>query len=203
MSPHPSPANGTTALSGPGPPHYRGFTVTLRHTTLGTTPLDKWSARRRALYVTTHNTHKRQASVPPAGFEPTIPANERSQTQTLDHEGTGFSRSNVTAVKYWRLRSAENVAGVARRVFALNTGPRRRCKVFGSLSKSRLVAGFGVDLNEPSVILEHNKWYEFFFWLFEAKDVRPLKWVRMRGGMQSERESWHVHRGQLDGESRA
>jgi len=25
---------------GPGPPHCRGFTITLRHTTLGRTPLD-------------------------------------------------------------------------------------------------------------------------------------------------------------------
>jgi len=31
--------------SGPGPPHYRGFTITLGHTTLGGTPLDEWSAR--------------------------------------------------------------------------------------------------------------------------------------------------------------
>ena len=29
-----------TAPSGPGPPHYRGFTITLRYTTLGRTPLD-------------------------------------------------------------------------------------------------------------------------------------------------------------------
>ena len=26
--------------SGPGPPYYRGFTITLRHTTLGRTPLE-------------------------------------------------------------------------------------------------------------------------------------------------------------------
>ena len=26
---------GATARSGPGPPHYRGFTITLKHTTLG------------------------------------------------------------------------------------------------------------------------------------------------------------------------
>ena len=26
---------GATAPSGPGPPHYQGFTITLRHTTLG------------------------------------------------------------------------------------------------------------------------------------------------------------------------
>jgi hypothetical protein len=32
---------GATARSGPQPPHYRGFTITLRHTTLGRTPLDE------------------------------------------------------------------------------------------------------------------------------------------------------------------
>jgi hypothetical protein len=31
---------GATAPSGPAPPYYRGFTITLRHTTLGRTPLD-------------------------------------------------------------------------------------------------------------------------------------------------------------------
>ena len=36
-----------TVRSGPGPPHYREFTITLRHTTLGTSPLDEWSARCR------------------------------------------------------------------------------------------------------------------------------------------------------------
>ena len=33
---------------------------TQRHTTFGRTPLDKWSARRRHLYLTTHNTHNRK-----------------------------------------------------------------------------------------------------------------------------------------------
>jgi hypothetical protein len=51
------------------------FTITLRHTTLGRTPLDEESARRSDLYLTTHNTHKRQTSMPP--FEPTIPVSER------------------------------------------------------------------------------------------------------------------------------
>ena len=32
-------SHGTTACSGPGPPHYRSLTITLRHTTLGRTPL--------------------------------------------------------------------------------------------------------------------------------------------------------------------
>jgi hypothetical protein len=41
-------------LGGPRPPHFfRGFKITLRYTTLGRIPLDKWSARRRDLYLTT------------------------------------------------------------------------------------------------------------------------------------------------------
>jgi hypothetical protein len=52
--------NVATAPSGPGLSHCPGFTITLRHTTLGRTPLDEWSARRTDLYLTTHNTDKIQ-----------------------------------------------------------------------------------------------------------------------------------------------
>jgi len=41
------------------------------------TPLDEWSTRHTDLYLTTHNTYKRQIAMPPARFEPTIPASER------------------------------------------------------------------------------------------------------------------------------
>jgi len=34
----------------------------IRHTTVGRSPLGEWSARRRDLYLTTHNTHSRQTS---------------------------------------------------------------------------------------------------------------------------------------------
>jgi len=44
--------------SGPGPPYYRGFAITLRHTTLGRTPSEEWSAQLSESYLTTHNTHK-------------------------------------------------------------------------------------------------------------------------------------------------
>jgi hypothetical protein len=51
-------------LGGLGRLIFRGFTITLfRHTTLGRTPLEEWSARRRDLYLTTHNTHKRQTRI--------------------------------------------------------------------------------------------------------------------------------------------
>ena len=51
---------------------------TQRRTTVGRTSLDEWSARRRDLYLTTHDIHNRQISMPPVGFEPTIYAGERS-----------------------------------------------------------------------------------------------------------------------------
>ena len=79
--------------SGLRPPRYRGFTITLRHTTHGRTPLDERSARRRDLYLITHNTHKRHTCIPLARFEPTIPKSERPQTHALDQaaRGIGFT----------------------------------------------------------------------------------------------------------------
>ena len=51
--------------------------------TIGRDPLDEWSARRIDHYLTTHNTHKRQSSMSPVGFETTNPASVRSQTHEL------------------------------------------------------------------------------------------------------------------------
>ena len=41
---------------------------TQRRITVGRSPLDEWSARRRDFYLTTHNTHNRQISMPPDGI---------------------------------------------------------------------------------------------------------------------------------------
>jgi len=79
---------------------------TQRRTTIGRTPVGEWSARRRDLYLTTHNTHIRQISMPPLGFEPTISSGERPQTYALDRAGTGtgslflYNRKKISA-EYW------------------------------------------------------------------------------------------------------
>jgi len=52
-------------------------------TTVGRTPLDEWSACRRDLYLITHDTHNRQISMPPVGFEPMISPGERPQAAHL------------------------------------------------------------------------------------------------------------------------
>ena len=73
----------TTSHSGPGPSYCPGFTITLRHTTLGRTPLDEWSVRHRDLYLTTRNTHNTDIQAP-GEIRSQIPASERPQTHALD-----------------------------------------------------------------------------------------------------------------------
>ena len=81
---------GVATQRGSWPPHSWGFLDhTQRRTTVGRTPLDEWSACRRDLYLTAHNTHNRQISMPPVGFEPTISAGQRPQTYALDRVATG------------------------------------------------------------------------------------------------------------------
>ena len=65
---------------------------TQRRSTVDRTPLDEWSAHRRDLYLTTHDTHNRQTSMPPVGFEHKISAGERLQTYALDRAATGTGR---------------------------------------------------------------------------------------------------------------
>jgi len=69
LSPPFPPPHSSTGPCGPGSSHYQGFMITLRHTTLGGTPLEEWSARPTELVLTTHNTHKKQTLMlpPPPG----------------------------------------------------------------------------------------------------------------------------------------
>jgi hypothetical protein len=93
--------------------------ITHRDTlTIGTTPLDEWSAHRRDLYLQQHATlltrdrhpsplmgffcshcpafclfvctvqHAAQTSMPPAGIKPATPASDRQQTLVLDSSAT-------------------------------------------------------------------------------------------------------------------
>ena len=63
---------------------------TQRRSTVGRTPLDE--RPRRDLYLTTHDTHNRQISMPPVGFEPKISAGEgqgRSPAEIVGSNPTG------------------------------------------------------------------------------------------------------------------
>jgi len=86
--------HGATTLSEPGPPFYRGFTVKLRQTTLRKTPLDELSARHRDPYLTTHNTHKRQTSMPRWDSDPDFQQASGRAPHTLDRAALGLAFSD-------------------------------------------------------------------------------------------------------------
>jgi hypothetical protein len=55
-------------------------------------------------YYCPYTTNTTQTSMPPAGFEPKIPASERPQTHALDRAATGIgNRTRASAVTGWRL----------------------------------------------------------------------------------------------------
>ena len=73
----------------------------IRHSTLGRTPLDEWSAHHRDLYLTTHNTYYRQTPMPPAGFKPAIPPSKWPQIHTLDRTAIGISYIVIILLVNW------------------------------------------------------------------------------------------------------
>ena len=78
--------------SKPRPPHCWHFEIIFRHTTFVRTPLHYWSARSWDIYLRANNTQQRQTSLPPAGFEPSIPTIELPQTHALDRAATEISK---------------------------------------------------------------------------------------------------------------
>jgi hypothetical protein len=127
--------SGAIFRSGPAPPPYRGFTITLRHTTLGRTPLDGWSDRRNDLYlpntqhsqetnnhapsgIQTHNPNKQAAADPrlrPRGHRER-PTEEILNTVmfkvTVFREVDGFGaigvEGNVKRCSVWNVRYSWN-----------------------------------------------------------------------------------------------
>ena len=67
--------------------------MTIGKDNVGRAPLDEWSVHRRDLYL-------KQTSMPPAGFEPLMPGDEKLQTHAFGRVATGNGTSVlVVAVK--------------------------------------------------------------------------------------------------------
>jgi len=80
--------HGSTALLGLDRRIVEVFTShSVRHATLGRVPLDEWSDRRREFYLTTHNTHKRQTTIPPVGLEFSVHSKKASAGRRLRRRG--------------------------------------------------------------------------------------------------------------------
>jgi len=74
------------------PSCFRFLDHTQRRTTVGRAPLDEWSARRRDLYQTTHNTHNRQTSIPPGEIRTHNSSMQAAKHYALDCTATGTGR---------------------------------------------------------------------------------------------------------------
>ena len=72
-----------------------------KHATLGRTSLDEWSAR--DLYLATNTTLKKQTSMPPAGFETTVPASEQPQTHALGYVLRGSDQRARASMRVWAI----------------------------------------------------------------------------------------------------
>ena len=105
----PSSYQGTIIPGGPLPAQCRGFTIILRHITLGRIPLDEWSAKHRDLYVITHNTHKRQTLMPPRGIRTSNP----SEGVAAIRAATEIGRLQVIPID--KLKTDKQMKGTVRR----------------------------------------------------------------------------------------
>jgi hypothetical protein len=102
--------------------HLNHYATPGPHTTLGRTPQGEWSTRRRHLYLTTYDTHKRHTSMSPDGFEHAIPARDRPQTHALEHAATAIGR-HCKLPDSAKRSVAERYAAPA--VCRLNTAPSK------------------------------------------------------------------------------
>ena len=82
-------------------PFLRFTDHTQQRTMVGMTPLDEWSVCCWDLYLTTHNTHKKQTFMPPLGFKPMIPGSQRPQNHALDRAATEIGCKDKWVSKLW------------------------------------------------------------------------------------------------------
>jgi len=126
------------------PPSFTRFLDhTQRRTEVGRTCLDEWSARRRDLYLTKHNTHNRQISMQPVGFEPTVSAGERPQTYALDGAATGTSTFMI--IPRWIPLRITNISGgtfteIQNRFYEQKSPPpRKSCRIWDDVEECGIV----------------------------------------------------------------
>jgi len=113
------------ATSGPRPPHYRRFTVTLRHTTLCRSPLDEWSARHTDLYLTTHSTHNKHNHPCPGRIRTHNPRKRAASDPRLRPRGQQDRPRNQNT----RLLILVSVSWLQLTIHQISVNYRKECKI--------------------------------------------------------------------------
>jgi len=114
---------------------------------IGRTSPDEWAARRRDLYLSTHNPVTRKTSMSPAGSKLAISANERSQTYVLDRAATEVQETALCNIngKYYRW---EYVNKIVNRIMTIFLFLRR----YNGLNSEKVLFNISVTLVWPSFV---------------------------------------------------
>ena len=164
--------------------------ISLLYTTVGTTPLDEFLARRRDLYLTTQNTHNRQTSMPPVGFEPTISVGERPQIYALDRAVTG---TGEISIQY------DIILSCVARIYELFIAPKLKNTQHPLLSQQIFSSS---PWFYPGTVINSNTWpFTFNMTLSRASTVsvreRASKQLSLIKITAPKGVEWRVYRGKL------
>ena len=96
---------GATAHRGPGPPHSGSFWITHNDIPRSVGLLCRRDRPVPEICTWQHNTHKRQTSMPPAGFESAVTESDRRPTLALDCSATGIATLTSYSHETWLLHS--------------------------------------------------------------------------------------------------
>jgi hypothetical protein len=123
---------------------------TQRRSTVGRTPLDERSARRRDLYLKTNDTHNRQISMPPVEFKPTISVGERPQAAHLLRSSVRITPG--AGIFVWCECRAFSGRGLCDELITRpEESYRLCCIVVCDLETSRIGAPYIYDISNPRV----------------------------------------------------
>ena len=129
------------------------MTQTHTHThTLSRTSVDEGSAHLRYLYQTTHNTHNRQTSMHPAGFEPAVSASERLQIYALDHVATSISGLLLCVFMWFQYDPAANQAVYVPQCFFSNSA------VHHVILLANIIEAYTIVPQALTVLQTHSWW---------------------------------------------
>jgi len=115
--------------SGPKPLHHWGFEITLRHTTLGRTPLDKWSTSRTDLWQhTTLATDRYSCPQWDSNPQSQHASGRRPTLQTARPPGSAWTKHGTMSAAYWLNQVPRENRGVRNYRRACSVQPALLCR---------------------------------------------------------------------------
>ena len=152
----------------------------MAHThTLGKTPLNEWSARRRGRYL-----HNRRISMPSAGFEPTVPGIEESLTTSIFESWESYVGGYLNCgIPIEDTEYLVCSLQCFRRTCCLHLQGRNgnKCKTTLSLPEDHVCLGDADCCQQHSVLMSPTKTFETIkhLWIlpFEGRDEHRSKWA--------------------------